>query len=345
MKTFLKYILFVTLLSSSASGQIRVDTVNTLSGIEIQTSVDKAEIYIGDLITYKITIIYDSIYQLIPPPLGANLGIFDVKDYKTDITSRLDDGRLKSENHFILSTFTTGDYTIPPFPVIFNLPDNTRKALLSEQVPVRVLSLLNSDADSLEIKALKPQLSHTADVFQKEKRFLYMWIAGILSLLGLVIFFIWRIYFKKRETEFIDLRSAWEIAFEKLAMLKQKNYLNDKQFKEYYIELSEILRSFHEKLFKINVLDMTSEEFLVALKEINLPDGVYDRTKEFLSHADLVKFAKFIPEHERALNDYEEIYEMINQIQNFWNKQQQMESSGDIIDDFQKTDSYEEIAS
>lgn len=345
MKSFLKYLIFVTLLCSSAFGQFQVDTVNNLSGIEIQTSVDKAEIYVGDLIKYKITIIYDSIYQLVPPPLGANLGIFDVKDYQTDITSRMDDGRLKSENYFILSTFTTGDYVIPPFPVIFNLPDNTRKALLSEQVPIRVLSLLSSDADSLDIKALKPQLSHTAEVFQKEKKYLYFWIAGILSLIGLIIFLIWRNYFKKKDTEFIDLRPAWEIALEKLALLKQKNYLNEEQFKEYYIELSEIIRSFYEKLYDINVLDMTSEEFLLALKEINLPDGIHERTKKFLNQADLVKFAKYIPDLERANSDYEEIYEMINLIQNFWNKQQQIETSENNLDKYHNNDSVEEIAS
>jgi hypothetical protein len=322
-----------------------VDTVNTLTGIEIQTSVDKAEIYVGDLINYKITIIYDSSYQLVPPPLGANLGSFDVKDYQTDITSKLDNGQLKSENKFVLSTFTTGDYTIPPFPVIFNLPDNTRKALLSEQVPIRVLSLLTNDSDSLEIKTLKPQLSHTADVFQKEKVILYYWIVGIIVLIGLIFYLVWRIYFRKKYTEIVDLRPAWEIAFEKLALLKQKDYLDEKQYKDYYIELTEILRSFFEKLFKINVLDMTSEEFLSALNEIDLPDGIYGRTKMFLNHADLVKFAKFIPEHKRALSDYDEIYHMIDQIQNFWNEQQKMESSVSKFEGSQESSSIEEIAS
>ena len=53
--------------------------------IEIKTSVDLAEAYIGDLITYTMTITYDSTIELVPPPLGANLGAFDVKDYQADV--------------------------------------------------------------------------------------------------------------------------------------------------------------------------------------------------------------------------------------------------------------------
>ena len=90
------------------------DTVGSLPGIEIETSVDHAEAHIGDLITYQVAIRYDSTaYSLIPPPLGANLGAFDVKDYQPDVVSELDDDRVESRTTFVLSTFTTGDYTDP----------------------------------------------------------------------------------------------------------------------------------------------------------------------------------------------------------------------------------------
>ncbi|NOY89163.1 MAG: hypothetical protein GXO93_07220, partial [FCB group bacterium] len=62
MRTKLFYIFFLMGLFavSTAKAKNTVDTVSSLKGIEIKTSVDKAEIYIGDLINYKITITYDS---------------------------------------------------------------------------------------------------------------------------------------------------------------------------------------------------------------------------------------------------------------------------------------------
>ncbi|MGH8016577.1 MAG: hypothetical protein ACREBV_10320, partial [Candidatus Zixiibacteriota bacterium] len=118
-KILLRAIIGIYLVTSSAFCQNRADTVKSITGIQIETSVDKAEVYIGDLVNYSITVTYDSTIELLPPPLGANLGAFDVKDYETDVTTKIPDGRLKSQSHFVLSTFTTGDYIIPPVPMAF----------------------------------------------------------------------------------------------------------------------------------------------------------------------------------------------------------------------------------
>ncbi len=277
------------------------DTVTSVPGISIQTEVDRAEIYIGDLIKYTVTIEYDSTYQLIPPPLGANLGAFDVKDYQSDILTRLEGGRFRSTNIFVLSTFTTGDYVIPPIPVIFDLPDSSRKALLSEAVPIKVLSLLGNASDSVDIKPLKSQYEFVRDL----TAYYAVGAAGLLVLILLAILVWLKLRRKKKVEEPVDLRPAWEIAFEKLAFLKQKELPDQGQFKRYYIELTEIIRAYYERMYNLNVLDMTTAEFLEAFVRLKLPDGLYDETKEFLGHADLVKFAKFVPELERTESDFE----------------------------------------
>ena len=310
MKKRLLYILtglVIVLTGVAAYGQHPVDTVANLHGIEIETSVDRAEIYIGDLITYKVAIIYDTTYELIPPPLGANLGAFDVKDYQTDIITKLDDGRVRSENIFILTTFATGDYVIPPLPAMFNLPDSSRKVVLSEAVPIKVLSMLENAGDSLEIR---PQMAQYE--FKRDRTQYFIWGgAGLLVLMAAVLL-IWMKLRRKREVaEPVDLRPPWEIAFEQLALLNQKNLPQDQQFKQYYIELTEIVRVYHERIYMINVLDMTTEEFLDAIRDRSLPDGHHHEMKRFLKAADLVKFAKFIPEAESAESDFKAAHDMI----------------------------------
>ena len=315
MKKRLFIYIFASLLIASAisAQESDVDTVSSLQGIEIQTSVDKAEIYIGDLVTYKLTIVYDTAMELLPPPLGANLGAFDVKDYQPDQVTKLEDGRIQSENIFVLSTFTTGDYFVPPIPVVFKMPDGKYKALLSEAVPIKVLSMLFNVDDSTDIKPLKAQYEFERDLIPY-----YLW--GGLALLIIIIggLFIWS-KLKKRDddSEPVDLRPAWEISFEKLAFLKQNNYLLENNFKPFYYELTEIVRSFHEKVYKTNFMDMTTEEFLVRFKELDLPENLYEDTKLFLNHADLVKFAKYIPAHERAESDFKLAQHMIENVRLF----------------------------
>ncbi|UCD64209.1 MAG: hypothetical protein JSW34_01875 [Candidatus Zixiibacteriota bacterium] len=290
--------------------QAAPDTVTSLPGIEIETSVDRAEMYVGDLITYKVTIKYDSTYELIPPPLGANLGAFDVKDYQSDILSRLPDGRRQSDNIFILSTFTTGDYVIPPIPVIFNLPDGSSKALMSEGVPIKVLSLLAAAGDSVDIKPLKAPYE-----FERDLTPYYFWGSVILALVLVALTIIWfRLRRRQEKRGPLDLRPAWEIAFEKLAFLKEKNLPQQGKHKEFYIELSEILRAYYESMYDLNVLDMTTTEFLEQFIGRDLPPGLYERTEDLLHCADLVKFAKHIPEIERTEEDFETTHWAVEEV-------------------------------
>ena len=292
------------------SAQNEPDTVESLKGIEIETSVDRAEIYIGDLITYQLTIIHDSTIELVPPPLGANLGAFDVKDYQSDIRSELPDGRTKSTSKFVLSTFTTGDYVIPPIPVMFIMPDSSRKVILSQAVPIKVNSLLAAGADSADIRPLKAPYE-----FKRGLRPYYFWGGLILLILASCAILIWlRLRKKKGGVEALDLRPAWEIAFERLALLKQQSLDAEGKYKQYYIELTEIAREYLGRIYDINVLDMTTEEFLLLFKERQLPPGLPEDIGRFLRHADLVKFAKFVPERERAESDFDYVHTMVEQV-------------------------------
>ena len=305
--TFLVIILFCSI---SAYAQTEMDTVSSLPGVEIKTSVDKADIYVGDLITYKLIIIHDSTIELIPLPLGANLGAFDVKDYKPDLVSQLEDGRTQSENSFVLSTFTTGEYIIPPIPVVFILPDSTKKLMISEPVPIKVNSLLLNTDDSLDIKPLKGQHAFVRDY---SDYYLY----GSLGLLLLLIIagYIWyRMRKKAGMIEPEDLRDPWEIAFERLAILKQKNLMDAGSYKLFYIELSESVRWFLGRVYEQNVLDMTTDEFMSQFEEIKLPANVYDDTLTFLRFADLVKFAKLIPESDKIDSDFKIVYDTVEQV-------------------------------
>ena len=320
MRTTLLIILAAAMTSTCLKAADEIDTVASITDIEIVTSVDRAEMYGGDLITYTVTIEHDSSIELLRPPLGANLGAFDVKDYETDITTRLRGGRIKSENRFVLSTFTTGNYLIPPIPMVFEFPDGTRKVILSESVLIKVLSLLLNTDDSLDIKPLKAQFE-----FERDYTRYFIWGALAFLIIAIAGYLLWRKLRGKGEAEFIDLRSAWEIAFEKLAILEQKKLIDEEKFKEFYLELTDILRAYFGRMYARNIVDLTTAEFFSIYVSIGLPADAEQELKEFFDHADLVKFAKYIPAAERPDLDFVFVHDYIELIRREFQKESEQE--------------------
>ena len=313
-------LLAAAITSTCLRAEAEIDTVASITGIEIVTSVDRAEMYIGDLINYTITVEHDSAIELLPPPLGANLGAFDVKDYETDITTRLKSGRIKSESRFVLSTFTTGNYLIPPVPMVFEFPDGTRKVILSESVLIKVLSLLLNTDDSLDIKPLKAQFE-----FERDYTRYFIWGALAFLIIAIAGYLLWRKLRGRGEAEFIDLRSAWEIAFEKLAILEQKKLIDEEKFKEFYLELTDILRAYLGRMYARNIVDMTTAEFFSGYTSIGLPAAAEQELKEFFDHADLVKFAKYIPHSKRPETDFAYTHDFIELIRREFQKESEQE--------------------
>lgn len=306
-----KITMFLAILLTAAAclyGQDSTDRQSSTSGIKIESAVDRAEIYIGDLITYRLTIIYDSNIILSPPPIGANLGAFDVRDYETDDESKLEDGRIKLESRFLLTTFTTGDYIIPPIPVQYMTADSTKKILVSEPVPIKVKSLLAEAADTADIRDIKAIFE-----FQSKIPLWYYIVGGLLflALVGGAILW-WKKSRRLVPEGPIDSRPAWEIASERLAILKEKDYLVAGEIKLFYVELSEIIRWFLSRMYDIPVLDMTTYEFLSEIALQDIDEELNKRLTDFLQFADLVKFAKHIPESNKIVSDFDEATAIID---------------------------------
>jgi len=88
----------------------------------------------------------------------------------------------------------------------------------------------------------------------------------------------------------------YEIAYEALEALNKKNYIEDGKIKEYFTELSFIIRNYLEKRFNLRAPEMTTQEFLLSVKDNSKLTKEHKRLlKEFLSRSDLVKFAKYGP--------------------------------------------------
>ena len=133
----------------------------------------------------------------------------------------------------------------------------------------------------------------------------YFFLLGILFLVlvvGLIVF----IYLKQKRKDKIeqppvDIRLPWEIAYDQLDRLAASSYLQEGRFKEYYSELSGIIRYYFENRFEIRAPEMTTEEFLWSLeKSRDLTTNHKETLKRFMTSCDIIKFARHIPLVEEA---------------------------------------------
>lgn len=162
-----------------------------------------------------------------------------------------------------------------------------------------VLFSFHSFAD--DIKDIKPPID-----FAKNYFFLFMILGLILitAVLFLVIFLIRK--FKKKKSKLITIKPAYIIAYEQLEVLRKKNLPTLGKIKEYYYELSLIIRYYLENRFQLKALEMTTDEFLYVLQSSHkLTDVQKQALKSFLKHCDLVKFAKYGPSSDEITKSFD----------------------------------------
>jgi len=101
------------------------------------------------------------------------------------------------------------------------------------------------------------------------------------------------------EPEIIDDRPAYVIALELLTKLKKDDLIIKGDFLNFYFRISLILRLFIELHYKINSVEMTTSEIRANL--ILNDHSEKSQILKFLSKADMIKFAKAIPENSESL--------------------------------------------
>ena len=122
-------------------------------------------------------------------------------------------------------------------------------------------------------------------------------IIGILAIVAAFVFWLISRGKKAVPAPAVQVKSAYDTAWEQLEALKAKDLISQGKIKEYHIEISDIIRRYLEGRFSLNAPEMTTEEFLNSLRQgARLETAHKDLLREFLGYCDLVKFAKYTPE-------------------------------------------------
>ena len=122
-----------------------------------------------------------------------------------------------------------------------------------------------------------------------------LWVLAGLAGLGLLLL-LWKLL--RRVHREVQLRrlSPRERAMRELDTLMAKHLIESKRFKEFYLELTMIVRRYIERQHAIRAPEQTTEEFLEAAgHNPRFTPDTLRRLRDFLQAADLVKFAAHRP--------------------------------------------------
>lgn len=136
----------------------------------------------------------------------------------------------------------------------------------------------------------------------------WWWISiSFILIIALIIYLIKR---SRREPTPLSLRE--KILAQIDALEKSKAY--EVNLKEYYYELSVILRKFFAAHYQSQIMDKTTAEIEVVLSENGLDKNMILLTRQLLMQSDMVKFAKSVPALIEIQSITNEARRVVNQI-------------------------------
>lgn len=299
MKRFRTIVILLLLCTATAVAQDR---------ISVESTVDKQSITIGDRIKYTVKITADTSLIVDSLTVGTNLGMFEVKDY-TPRAIDIKDGMKISTESFEITTFTTGDYQIPPITIKYSTATGELNSVVTDAIAIKVNSLLTGE-EGEDIKPLRGPKDFASKIP------IWMIAAGAALIVAILVF--WYLYRRARRPidlgkEPIDERLPWEIALEELSALKASDLVAKGEYKEYYLRLSEIFRRYLERRYGIQALERTTYEIIIEFRSLALEKSEEEVIYHFLDECDMVKFAKHDPTQEDITRHFETAREFVMQ--------------------------------
>jgi hypothetical protein len=274
---------------------------------QVTSTIDSTSIKIGEELLYSIRVQADSTAVIVFPEGQTFAPLEIIESYKIDTT--YDQAKYRLIKKYGLTQFDSGHYTIPQQRVLIN-----NNPFLTDSMRVEVRDVV---VDTLKQKMfdIKPAIEVDRPPFDFKK--LLSWVVPILILLGLLGYILFRR--KKRKEAREVILPPYEEAIVALRRLDDSQLLKENKSKEYYSNLTEIVKRYLDREVDDAALESTSDELIERL-QLHKDAGHFDFDRETIRHldqilkrADLVKFAKMQQEMGQAQADRNTIEEIINE--------------------------------
>ena len=287
----------------------------TLAGMQCAAQVtflrgraDADTIAVGQPFDYQLSLTIPKDYYVewgqFGDTLSKSIDVLNVGDITTTPISNSDN--VIMSQHLTLTSFDTGYVYVPEIGVTYSksLQDSLRFTLYTNEAELYVTTVAVDTTQAFRpIKTVIRQNVTAKEVFP--------WVVVALVIAGIVYLIIRRKKHPKVKEKVVEEKKkpvipAIVTARAKLAEMRDNESWNSSKTKDYYTDLTDIAREYLEGQFEIDAVEMTTDDILEEVKELDFEPRLYGKLKETMELSDLVKFAKYTTsplENDNAMSD------------------------------------------
>ena len=259
----------------------------------VSATLDSTTLFIGDQTDLHLRAIGEVGEQVTMPVLDKELipGV-EIVDRTIVDTLSLKDGRVQYDQYLTVTSFEDSLFYIAPLPFVSG--DDT---VWSDGLTLNVVQPFEMDTTDMAITDIKGV--YKAPIWWWG---IFRWVLLALLLAGVGVAGYYLItYLQRRKLEEAGnevvtepLRPAEEVALETLDAIKEKKTWQQGQVKEYYTQLTDVVREYIARRFEVSSVEQTSDETLRDIRPLlSERKDLYEQLRKMLTLADLVKFAKW----------------------------------------------------
>ena len=280
---------------------------------KLNATIESDSVLIGKELFYKIDVNLEKKQAIIFPDSASFVPFELLSETKVD-TIQSNNGFIFSKSYAITS-FDEGEYIIPKIKV--KIGD---KLFSTDSKKIKV-NMVEVDTTKQGLYEIKPPF----DDFSTLEIIKLGLVNNYLKLLSIILLILVIILFRKKIVKFFNpilnikpTLSPLELADKRIIKLEKFETKSDSDIKHFYSELIFLLRCFLDKEIYSRALESTTNELISGLNNLRelklfaIPKKSINRIQEILNRADLVKFAKFLPQRHISQNDLKAIKEEIS---------------------------------
>ncbi|XZE20574.1 hypothetical protein SH449x_000450 [Pirellulaceae bacterium SH449] len=292
---------------STSSTDERIVRVTDRKGVTLNVEVAPKEPKLSDLVDLTITITYPTSMRIEPPVFGQSVGDFAVRDYSertnsSPNTSKSEQGTAPKSSsdttqviRYKLEPMFSGKHLIRSIPIVLieksDDGEEVREILQSEPIEVVVVSEFGEVSSDLS------QVDPMIDPVAPKQSSLWLGLVTLAVVLTAVAVVLAAIRKRKSLPVVVPRLSPEDAAKIALLQLVAEELPSKGLVKEFYLRLTGIVRIFIEGKTGLRAPEQTTEEFLRDMRACKHFDGPQaNRLQEFLTAADLVKYAGQTPD-------------------------------------------------
>jgi hypothetical protein len=284
----------------------------TILALIVSAAIDSTTLFIGDQTDLHLRATAQPDKQVVLPVFDNEIipGI-EIIDRTIIDTITLADGRIQYDQYLTITSFQDSLFYIEPLP--FTSGSDT---IYSDALTLNVVQPFEIDSTDIAITDIKG--IYRAPIWWWG---IIRWVLLVfaLALAGVGMHYLIE-YIKRRNalqtedaTPEEPLLPAEVVALEKLNAIREEKIWQKGQIKEYYTQLTDVIREYIARRFQVSSVEQTSDETLRDIRPLLTDKALYQQLSEMLRLADLVKFAKWTTTPDENENALRSAYSFVQQ--------------------------------